>query len=84
MSRTVTVQELREKLEEIIAEVEAGGEVTVVGKEMKPGGLTFVQLGRPYPFRDLEISPLPEPLGDLAVQMLIEERDRERTGKKYE
>jgi hypothetical protein len=81
MSRTVTVQELREKLEEIIAEVEAGGSVTIVANDMKRGEVTLLQRGRPYPFRDLEISPLSKPLGIDPIDALIEERDGGRTGK---
>jgi hypothetical protein len=80
MSRTVTVDELREKLEEIIAEVEAGGEVTVV-KEPKEG-LSFVNRGVPHPARYIEFAPLHKPLGVSAVDLLVEEREIERSGKR--
>ena len=76
MSRTVTVDELREKLEEIIAEVEAGGEVTVV-KERK------ARRGVAYPFRNFDFGTRPANLTTDPAELIIEERERERSGKKH-
>lgn len=77
MSKQVTVKELRENLDELLAEVEAGETLTVV-KE----GLTFVQRGVRFPFRDFDPGP-PLDLPVDSVALLIEEREYERSGKKY-
>lgn len=77
MSKQVTVRELREKLDELLAEVEAGETLTVV-----KDGLTLVQRGVRFPFRGFDPGPpLNLPVDPVAV--LIEERDYERSGKKY-
>lgn len=85
MSKEVTVEELREHLEEIIAEVEAGEDVTIVRDgvrilNMQP---TVVNRGVPYPFRDFDFGPRPAGLKMDPAELIIEERERERSGKKY-
>jgi prevent-host-death family protein len=74
MSKEVTVAELREKLEEIIAEVEAGESVTIV---KEPGQLSVSQNGKRFPFRDIVISPLKKPITIDAVDLIREDRDDE-------
>lgn len=74
MSREVTVEELRENLEAIIAEVEAGESVTIV---KEPGQLTVSQKGRRFPLRDIVISPLKKPITIDAVDLIREDRDDE-------
>lgn len=79
MSKTVTVKELRENLEELIAEVEQGETLTVV---RETNGLTLAQRGVRFPFRGFDPGP-PLDLPTDAVAALIEERDWERSNKKY-
>ncbi|HEX8408124.1 MAG TPA: hypothetical protein VF883_04630 [Thermoanaerobaculia bacterium] len=89
MSKELTVEELREKLDEVIAALDEGESVTIVrdGQEIgvfsPSSGLRIVQKGTPYPFRGLELSGGSKELADEAVRLLIEERDYERSGKKY-
>ncbi len=81
MSKQVTVKELRENLEALLAEVESGETLTVVreGKE-----LVSMQPAKPrYPFRGFDFGPRPKNLRTDAAALIIEERDRERSGKKY-
>ena len=74
MSREVTVEELRENLEEIIAEVETGESVTIV---KEPGQLTISQKGRRFPWRDIVITPLKKPITIDAVDLIRQDRDDE-------
>ena len=85
MIRTVTVEELRENLDEVLSDVEAGSSVTIVrgGRLIGTMGPTIVQRGMRYPFRGLEPSGGSKEMADEAVRLLIEERDYERSGKKY-
>ena len=82
MSKQVTVEELREKLEELLAEVEKGESVTVTrdGRAVWSIGPTFVHRGVPFPFRDFDPGP-PLNLPFDVVDMLVEDREYER--KKY-
>ena len=85
MSKTVTVEELREKLDEVLAEVESGTDITILRDGRTIGTLApvIVRRGVPYPFRDLYISPLEKPLGEDPAQIIIDERERERSEKKW-
>lgn len=85
MSKQVTVEELRENLDELLAEVKSGEsvEITDAGATICTMRPTIVQRGVRFPFRNLNISPLEKPLGVDAVAALIEEREYERSGKKY-
>ena len=85
MTKQVTVEELRARLDEVLAEVENGESVTITreGRSIGTLGPTIVQRGRRYPFRDLELSGGSTQLADEAVRLLIEDRDDERSGKKY-
>ena len=82
MSKQVTVEELREKLDELLAEVEAGECVTVTreGRPVWSIGPTFVHRGVPFPFRDFDPGPPLNVTVD-AVDLIREDRDHEL--KKY-
>lgn len=71
MSKEVTVAELRENLDEIIAQVEAGETVTIVhtrsARKQPPR----------YPFRGLKITPLKKPLDIDVVELIRQDRDNE-------
>ena len=87
MTKRVTVEELRETIESVIDDIEQGNAIDVVrdGRTIatiKPA-VQIVQRGTPYPFRNLEISPLEKPLPFDPVDWLIQEREYERSGKKY-
>ena len=75
MSKYITVAELREKLEEIIAEVEAGESVTIV-REIQDGR-SVVQQGKRYPFRDIDFGPRPKNLRSDPTDLIREDRDSE-------
>ena len=85
--KEVTVEELRERPEALIEALDDGEPVSITrdGKPIatanpvSPGGYR----GQRYPFRDLKISPLSKPLEFDPIDGLIEERERERSGKKY-
>lgn len=85
MSKQVTVEELREKLDEVLAKVESGESVTIVrdGRRIGTLGPTVVQRGMRFPFRDFDPGPRPKNLTVDPVALLIEEREWERSGKKY-
>ena len=86
MSKELTVDELREKPDELIAALEDGEDVTIVRDGKEIGTVTPVRprfRGMRYPFRDLHISPLEKPLGEDPAQIIIDERERERSEKKW-
>ena len=80
MSKTVTVEELRENLDKVLADVERGTSVTVVreGRPIGTFGPTIVHRGTRFPFRNFDPGPRPKNLTVDVVQFLREERDRER------
>jgi antitoxin (DNA-binding transcriptional repressor) of toxin-antitoxin stability system len=83
MRKEVTVEELREKLDEVLAEVENGEAVTIVrdGKSIGILGPTVAQRGTRFPFRDFDPGPRPKNLTSDVVALLREDRDSEF--KKY-
>jgi hypothetical protein len=81
MSKQVTVKELRENLDELLAEVESGETLTVVKDRID--GLRLIQRGVRFPFRGFDPGPRPKNLTVDPVEMLIEEREWERSNKKY-
>ena len=85
--KEVTVEELRANLDQLVEEANAGESIAIVRNGQQVATLrpsvTIVQRGVRYPFRDLEISPLSKPLPFDPIDGLIEERERERSGKKY-
>lgn len=85
MSKEITVEELAADLEAHIAEVKAGETLTIVeeGKHVATISPTSVGRGVRYPFRDFDPGPRPKNLKTDAAELLIEERERERSGKKY-
>ena len=85
MSKTVTVEELREKLDDVLSDVKSGEEVAIVaeGKEIATITPTFIRRGVRYPFRDFDFGPRPKNLKTDPAALIIGERERERSGKKY-
>lgn len=85
MSKEVTVEELREKLDELLAAVENGEALTVTrdGKQIGTLNPAAVRRGVPYPFRDFDFGPRPKNLNTDPAALIVEERERERSGEKY-
>lgn len=79
MSREVTVEELREKLEEIIAEVEGGERVTIVRERTAANEAPR----KHFAFGDFDFGERPKNLRVDPAALIIEERERERSGEKY-
>jgi prevent-host-death family protein len=79
MSRKVTVEELREKLEEIIAEVKAGETVTIVeeGRTIASVAPVSSYRGVAYPFRDFDFGSRPANLTVDVTDIIREDRDSE-------
>ena len=91
MTKDVTVAELREHLAERLEEVQNGVTLRIVDGEqtiaeikatIKRSDLTFRPARNPANFRNFDPGPPQNPAID-PVEMLIEERDRERSGAKY-
>ncbi|MDQ3283181.1 MAG: hypothetical protein M3Q69_17425 [Acidobacteriota bacterium] len=79
MSREVTVEELKEKLDDVIASVDAGETVEIVRDGRKIASVTpAVARGTGgNPFRDLQLTPLSKPLDVDVVEVLqIDRADR--------
>lgn len=85
MTKQVTVEELREKLDEVLAEVKSGEsvEITDAGTTIAAMRPTIVRRGVKFPFRDFDWGPRPKGLDIDPAQVIIDERDRERSLKKY-
>jgi hypothetical protein len=85
MSKELTVEELRERADELITAIEQDEAVTIVrdGQTIGTYAPFTVHHGVKYPFRDLYISPLEKPLDEDPAQIIIEERERERSEKKW-
>ena len=90
VTKTLTIEELEEHLQETLAEVREGTIIEVVddGKKVatikpvpKPFDLTDPGPGR-RPF-DFAPTPLSKPLDKDPAEVIIEERERERSGLKY-
>lgn len=79
MSRKVTVDELREKLEEIIAEVKAGESVTIVeeGRSIASVAPVSSHAGVPYPFRNFDFGSRPTGLTSDVTELIRQDRDSE-------
>lgn len=85
MSKELNVEELRARPDALIEAIEQGEHVTIMREGRTIGTYTpfIVRRGVRYPFRNLQLTRLEKPLGVDPVEALIEERDRERSGKKY-
>lgn len=86
MSKTITVEELAANLKEHLAEVQQGETFTITqdGRPvatMEPA-LKIVNKGKRFPFRDFDPGPRPKGLKSDPVELLIEDRRRDRTGNK--
>ncbi|MFP5245441.1 MAG: hypothetical protein ACLGH0_02015 [Thermoanaerobaculia bacterium] len=82
MSKTVRVEELRERLDEVLADMRAGETVSIVenGKAIGTMGPT-PRSGRRYPFRGFDFGSRPANLVSDTVELIREDRDSEL--KKY-
>lgn len=85
MSKQVTVEELKARLDELLAEVENGETVTVIkdGRSVAQFAKTRSTGGVAYPFRDFDFGSRPKNLKTDPAEIIIAERDRERSGEKY-
>ena len=84
MSRELTVDELRAKPDTLIDAIENGETVTITREGKEIGSVSpAVQHGVPYPFRDFDWGPRPRNLDIDPAQVIIDERERERSLKKY-
>jgi prevent-host-death family protein len=79
MSRKVTVEELREKLEEIIAEVKGGESITIVeqGRSIANVAPVTSYRGVRYPFRNFDFGSRPARLTTDVTELIREDRDSE-------
>jgi antitoxin (DNA-binding transcriptional repressor) of toxin-antitoxin stability system len=90
VTKSVTVAELAEHLEEHLAEVRKGTTIEVVndGKKIAtitpaPKPLRIVDPGPGKRVGDWDPGPRPKNLKTDPAEMIIEERERERSGQKY-
>jgi antitoxin (DNA-binding transcriptional repressor) of toxin-antitoxin stability system len=88
MSRKVTVEELAANLQEHLEEVKRGETLTLVEEdkeiaEIHPRPIKILRHDPALRLQDFEPGPRPTRLEFDAVQWLIDERERERSGKKY-
>ena len=85
MSKVVTVEELIADIATHIDDVKNGETLTIVqdGKEVATMTPPVAQKGVKYPFRDLKFGPRPTGLRTDPAQIIIDERDQERSGKKH-
>ena len=90
VTKTLTIEELEEHLQEYLAEVREGATIEVVdnGRKIatieppaKRFDLTDTGPGR-RPF-DFAPTPLSKPLDEDPAEIIIAERERERSGAKY-
>jgi antitoxin (DNA-binding transcriptional repressor) of toxin-antitoxin stability system len=92
MTKSVTVAELTEHIEDHLAEVREGTTIEVVDEGAKIATITpaptkekkkFVIPPPGQRFGDMVFTPLSKPLDKDPAEMIIEERERERSGAKY-
>ena len=91
MTKSVTVAELAEHIEDHLAEVregttievvdEGGEKIATINPELNPLDLTDPGPGK-RPF-DIVFTPLSKPLDEDPAEVIIAERERERSGAKY-
>jgi antitoxin (DNA-binding transcriptional repressor) of toxin-antitoxin stability system len=85
--KSVTIEELREKLDEVIDEVEKGETLSITRNGnavilMKPG-LMISPPRVPGRLQDIELGPPPMNLRSDAAQLITDEREHERSEKKW-
>jgi len=91
MNKRVTVEELRERFDDHLVDVQHGETLTLVKDgqeiaEIQPKSRPSMNILRHDPalrLQDFKAGPRPKRLNFDAVQWLIDERERERSGKKY-
>ncbi|HYI10820.1 MAG TPA: hypothetical protein VEK57_17300 [Thermoanaerobaculia bacterium] len=81
MSKEVTVEELRERLDEVLTDVKAGETVTILenGRNIGTFGPTIrvAQRGVRYPFRNFDFGGRPKNLTSDVTELIREDRDSE-------
>ena len=79
MSKEVTIEELRERLDQVIADVENGEDVTILRDGKRIGTLrpAAVQTGVRFPFRDFDFGGRPKNLTSDVTALIREDRDSE-------
>jgi antitoxin (DNA-binding transcriptional repressor) of toxin-antitoxin stability system len=90
VTKSVTVAELAEHLAEHLAEVQEGTTIEVVDNGKKVATITAppkpMKIVYPPPGKrpcDMVFTPLSKPLDEDPAEVIIEERERERSGAKY-
>jgi hypothetical protein len=79
MSKEVTVEELRDRLDEVIADIKAGESVTILedGRHIGAFEPFLVQKGVRYPFRNFDFGGRPKNLTSDVTELIREDRDSE-------
>jgi antitoxin (DNA-binding transcriptional repressor) of toxin-antitoxin stability system len=85
VNKTVTVEELAADVDKWIGEVKNRHTLVITQGGYEIATITPANFDRgvPYPFRNLRITPLSKPLTVDPVQLLIEDRERDRSGIKF-
>lgn len=90
VTKSLTVDELAEHLQEYLAQVEEGTTIEVVDDGRKIATITpprkplkIVDPGPGKRAGDMVFTPLSKPLDKDPAEIIIEERERERSGAKY-
>lgn len=86
MSRELTLEDLRKRPDELIAAIDKGEAITITRNGSSVATLNPVARGyrgTPYPFRNFDFGPRPKILDLDPADLILEERERERSGKKY-
>jgi len=89
MSKQVTVEELEEHLHERLEDVQRGESISITqdGREiavLQPHQRLRVHRADPRRFQDVPISPKPKGLDIDPAEIIIQERERERSNKKWQ
>lgn len=79
MSKEVTVEELRERLDEVVADIENGKDIVILrdGKRIGTFQPAVVQKGVRYPFRNFDFGGRPKNLTSDVTELIREDRDSE-------
>jgi antitoxin (DNA-binding transcriptional repressor) of toxin-antitoxin stability system len=85
MSKTVTLADLAADLPAHVHEVKGGETLTIVenGQAIATITPTIAVHGVRYPFRGFDFGPRPAGLKSDPAAVIIDDRERERSGKKY-
>jgi antitoxin (DNA-binding transcriptional repressor) of toxin-antitoxin stability system len=86
VSKQLSVEELLEKPDELIEAIKDGESFDLMLEGRQVATVNPVKQKRggvPYPFRDFDFGSRPKGLTSDPAQVIIDERERERSGKKY-